>query len=67
MELTMDPHHALMATVLCVHFLGVAIVAVAAALSMVSLFVVIMTVHTIRCLWALTRRPAKAAPRPTFR
>ena len=57
MEL-MDAHTLIMPTVLIVHFLGVLIVAASAALLAISLFVVILAVHTIRSLWALHRKHA---------
>ncbi|MDR6688247.1 hypothetical protein J2Y41_003833 [Arthrobacter sp. 1088] len=60
MEL-IDPHHGVMAAVLIVHCLGILAIGIIIVLLMFSLFIVIMTVHTIRSLWSL-RRPPKVLP-----
>lgn len=57
MEL-IDAHTVMMPTVLIVHFLGVFIIAASAALLVLSLFVVVLAVHAIRSLWAMTRKQA---------
>lgn len=57
MEL-IDAHTLMMPAVLIVHFLGVSIVCAAAAVMGLSLFVVVLAVHTIRSLWATPRKQA---------
>lgn len=61
MEL-IHPHHAVMAGVLLVHGLGVLILASAVVGLMLSLFVVVLAVHTIRSLWTLTRKAPATLP-----
>jgi len=54
MEL-LDAHTVVISAVLLVHVTGVVIVAISAAVMVLSLFVVVLAVHAVRTTWSLTR------------
>ncbi|MGR0159164.1 hypothetical protein [Paenarthrobacter nitroguajacolicus] len=50
-----DAHTLVISAVLLVHILGVVIIAIAAAVLVMSLFSVVLAVHAVRTTWALAR------------